>query len=119
VSDPLAALRAEYVRDLPARVAIVAAAVQRAKEGGAPPREAATEAHRIRGTAGTLGLTEVSDAAGRIEDAIDAWGLRPDEPGSAPEPPVDHPAVAWAELDAALADLERAARALTPPAAPG
>ncbi len=102
MNDPLAAIRAEYLRDLPARVAVVAAAVSRARESGAAPRDAAVEAHRIRGSAGTLGLCALSEAAGRVEDAI-----------------VDHDPVAWIDLEGALADLERAARDLTPPAAPG
>lgn len=63
-------LRKEYARALPARVGELGAAVTalRLNEEGLPL--ARTLAHRIRGTAGTYGFSEVSESAGRIEDDL-------------------------------------------------
>jgi HPt (histidine-containing phosphotransfer) domain-containing protein len=68
----LAEMRAEYLEELPAQLAQLAGAMDRAADG-APDgalREAITLAHRLRGTGGSLGFEALSEAGGRIEDAL-------------------------------------------------
>jgi HPt (histidine-containing phosphotransfer) domain-containing protein len=75
VAAALEEMRAEYRRDLPPQVARLAAAAARASTDPAALRQAEADAHRIRGTAGSYGLTAVSEAASRLEDAL-ARGAR-------------------------------------------
>jgi len=71
IQATLATIRAEYLAELPAQIERLADAAQRAPADAAALGEAAAEAHRIRGTAGSLGLWEIGNAAGRLEDALD------------------------------------------------
>jgi CheY-like chemotaxis protein len=91
--DGLVAMRREYVAALPSRVEELAAAVVQARRpSDAGSVEAArTLAHKLRGSAGSHGLAAVSEAAGRIEDALGAVTVSG--------------ARAWDEIDAALARL--------------
>ncbi|MFT3765006.1 MAG: response regulator [Minicystis sp.] len=92
-------LRAEYTRDLPAAIDRLAGAAQRAREDAAAIAQAAAEAHRIHGTAGSLALGAISEAAGRAEEALDrlADGARDD-------------GATWAVVDGAVAELFALAR---------
>jgi len=86
-------MRADYLRDLPAQVAQLGDAARRARPAtsdAAALRRATAEAHRIHGTAGTLGLSAISEVAARVERALG---------------PVAGDDAAWAEVDAALAEL--------------
>ena len=76
-----AALKAEYAASLPAKVDALDALLQ-AVTAGAPGalEELRSRSHRLRGSAGSYGFDRVSDAAGRLEDAIKealAAGARP------------------------------------------
>lgn len=66
----IAEMRAEYLRELPEKLAALVVLAARAKEDDDAFREARMEAHRIFGTAGSLGLDAVSAAAGRMERAM-------------------------------------------------
>ena len=92
--EEMAALRAEYRRTLPDRLVEIARASQGARRepenAAGLMRDVKTRAHALRGTAGTYGLPEVGEAAGRIEDAVergrvDGWSE-----------------AVWAEVDDAL-----------------
>jgi HPt (histidine-containing phosphotransfer) domain-containing protein len=74
-ADPraaLAALRDDYLDKLPALGAHLADTARKSREDASARKEATHAAHRIRGTAGSLGLIELGEAAGKIEDALDA-----------------------------------------------
>lgn len=85
----LVALRDSYVRSLPQKLERLREATLRALgEGRASPAwgEAKLQAHQLRGTAASYGFTEVSAAAGKLEDAIEAEERHPEsaaESGSA------------------------------------
>ena len=68
LDDVLVTLRREYEDELPARFAELKEYLQKAKDGGEKQLEwlaqAHTIAHRLAGTAGSYGLTELSNAAG-------------------------------------------------------
>jgi HPt (histidine-containing phosphotransfer) domain-containing protein len=66
----LAALRASYARDLPAKARAVATATRATAADPAKSEEAIALAHRLRGTAGAYGFPAVSRAAGAIETAL-------------------------------------------------
>lgn len=85
VDGELAELQRAYRAELPAKIGALAAAVT-ARDANT----AAALAHRLRGTAGAYGLSEVSAAAGAIEDAL----------GGAPE---------WPTIDRLVGDLTTAA----------
>ncbi|MBI4601013.1 MAG: PAS domain S-box protein [Planctomycetes bacterium] len=64
--DPeLAGLQREFVRGLPATVEAARAALSRGDLA-----EVRSLAHQLRGTGGAFGLPAVSEAAGRLEDAV-------------------------------------------------
>ncbi len=65
-------LRRTYVGELGERVATLVDALQRRRDGvaGRWLEQAIEVAHRLRGTAGTLGLSAVATAAGAIEDIL-------------------------------------------------
>lgn len=89
----MAGLRAEYRRTLPDRLVELARAYQTARrepEAANLMRDVKTRAHALRGTAGTYGLPEVGEAAGRIEDAVERGRLSGWDEG------------VWAEMDEAL-----------------
>jgi HPt (histidine-containing phosphotransfer) domain-containing protein len=86
VEREIAELRRAYRAEVPSKVATIARAVQaRDREG------ATTLAHRLRGTAGSYGLAEVSAVAGAIEDALTS--TTPD----------------WSAIDGYVAELTAAA----------
>ncbi len=71
-----AALREEYARALPAKLDELGAALREAQSGDAEARARATAlAHRLAGTAGSYGLTDVSAQAASVEQALNAGDL--------------------------------------------
>jgi HPt (histidine-containing phosphotransfer) domain-containing protein len=68
----LAALQAEYAGELPGLVQALAALVEAGRTDPEAAARARRAAHRIRGTAGSYGFHAVGEAAGRIEDALEA-----------------------------------------------
>jgi len=69
----LRALRAEYARALPDRVAGMARCVRTWQEAPGDMRkfeEARVMAHRLRGTVGSYGLVEAGARIGEVEDAL-------------------------------------------------
>jgi len=89
----MAGLRAEYRRTLPDRLIELARAYQTARrepEAADLMRDVKTRAHALRGTAGTYGLPDVGEAAGRIEDAVERGRLHGWDDA------------VWAEVDEAL-----------------
>jgi HPt (histidine-containing phosphotransfer) domain-containing protein len=68
----LAALRATYGRELPAKARAVAAATRATVADPTKAEEATALAHRLRGTAGAYGFPTISRGAGAIEDALHA-----------------------------------------------
>jgi DNA-binding response OmpR family regulator len=66
-------LRDDYRRELPRKLEVLAHAVDLVRELEADPvalAAARSDAHRLRGTAGSYGFIAVGQAAGRIEDAL-------------------------------------------------
>jgi diguanylate cyclase (GGDEF)-like protein len=66
-------LREEYRRELPRKLEVLAHAVDLVRELEADPialAAARSDAHRLRGTAGSYGFIAIGQAAGRIEDAL-------------------------------------------------
>jgi CheY-like chemotaxis protein len=99
LSAGLAAQRAAYVANLPRRVEVLAAALERARadRGIDTLEDARTLAHKLRGSAGSHGMDRLSEEAGRIEEALRrAGGVHGED--------------AWDQVDRALA----AVRALLP-----
>jgi HPt (histidine-containing phosphotransfer) domain-containing protein len=96
----MAALRADYLTELPSQLAALRTAIDDARRGGWTKegvRKAVKQAHMIHGTAGSYRFTEISEAAGRLEDAltgIDAGWLPPED--------------AWPEMQRALDDMTKA-----------
>lgn len=93
VEAEMAGLRAEYRRTLPDRLVELARAYESARrepEAANLMRDVKTRAHALRGTAGTYGLPDVGEAAGRIEDAVERGRLNGWDDG------------VWAEVDEAL-----------------
>lgn len=73
IEEALAELGREYRDGLPARLAAIRAAVERARERpteGALTLDALQLVHRLHGTAGSFGLRELGAAAGRLEEAL-------------------------------------------------
>jgi HPt (histidine-containing phosphotransfer) domain-containing protein len=75
VQAALAVLRTDYAARLPALIQSLLDLVEEAGERPGVAEEARLLAHRLRGTAGSYGFVDVSEAAGRIEDAIEAGEL--------------------------------------------
>lgn len=107
----LQALRVAYARELPGKIAALRAALaslRQAPNDDASLKQATSQAHRLRGTAGSYGFDEVSKAAARLEDELRAWN----EPG-----PHDAAAAAG-RIDACLEDAQLAVSDTLPSAAP-
>jgi chemotaxis protein histidine kinase CheA len=68
----MAALAAEYAAELPGLIEELTALVKAAAADPAAVPQACAAAHRLRGTAGSYGFLAVGEAAGRIEDALEA-----------------------------------------------
>jgi HPt (histidine-containing phosphotransfer) domain-containing protein len=68
----LADLTAEYAAELPGLVEALAALVEAATMDPAVVPRASAAAHRLRGTAGSYGFAAVGEAAGSVEDALEA-----------------------------------------------
>lgn len=65
--------RADYARELPEKVSDMLNAIERsksAKEDREALEDAVHKAHRLRGTAGSMGFTIIGEAAGRLEDLM-------------------------------------------------
>lgn len=91
----LVEMRGEYLRELPGKIARLGALLARAPDDADAFREARMEAHRIFGTSGSLGLEEVSAAAGRMERAM--MSISGELAGSAGD---------WSAVHAALREME-------------
>ena len=65
-------LRAEYFAELPGLLAALSDAVTMAKstESADDLRTAVSKAHALKGTSGSYRFTEISDAAGLMEDGL-------------------------------------------------
>ena len=90
----LAELRAAYASRLPDKLAELERALEAARAAGraSPEHHVAKRlAHRLHGTAGTYGLTEVSDEAGLIEDELECMANTGND--------------SWPAVEAALARL--------------
>jgi chemotaxis protein histidine kinase CheA len=72
MDELMAQLRAEYAAELPGLLHALAALLEEAAADAAAVDPARRAAHRLRGTGGSYGFTEVTEVAGRIEDALDA-----------------------------------------------
>jgi HPt (histidine-containing phosphotransfer) domain-containing protein len=98
----LAALRelqAEYGKVLPGLVEKLAREVGEARRAPADPARLEglrAQAHKLRGTAGSYGFHGVSQAAARLEEAVQRALAEPGEER-------------WAPLEAAVADMTAAA----------
>lgn len=69
--DRLAALRVEYLRQLPARIAQLEEAWAAAKRGEPGAfRQVSQYAHGLTGSGATFGLSELSRASGDVERAV-------------------------------------------------
>ena len=68
----LAELAAEYAAELPGLIDELARLVDAAAADPAAVPHARAAAHRLRGTAGSYGFKAVGEAAGSIEDALEA-----------------------------------------------
>ena len=102
-------LRRDYRDRLPEMVRGLRASVQMARTSPDGPasdafREARQRAHSLRGTAGSYGYFRVSEAAGRLEDALS--GLEGTSPSAAPP--------AWERVEGALEGMLRAASTEAP-----
>jgi len=86
VEKEIAELRRAYRADLPGKMEAIAKAISARDVEGSR-----TLSHRLRGTAGSYGLTEVSRAAGAIEDALSSATID------------------WPRVEGALAELTAAA----------
>ncbi|MDY7231379.1 response regulator [Hyalangium rubrum] len=100
----LAALNAEYGRQLEPRLATVKAQVEQARGGSREALEAAYNGvHKLHGSAGSFGFASVGVAAGRVEAQ-----LKPVRAGASPD---------WSAIEAALRELLAVgASAVAPPA---
>ncbi|MEZ4295174.1 MAG: response regulator [Polyangiaceae bacterium] len=102
-------LRRDYRERLPEMIRQLGEAVREARSSGLGPDspallDARQSAHNLRGSAGSYGYFQVSQAAGALEDALDAVG----RPGALPP---------WDKVETALSDMLRAAHAESPPEA--
>jgi diguanylate cyclase (GGDEF)-like protein len=103
VENALNAAKQGYAKNLPGewhRLSTAVAAFQNEPENGAHREEATGIAHQLRGTAGSLGFSKVSEAAGRLEQflkTIDVSEYTESE-------------VIWSEVFRALSDGEMAVR---------
>ena len=69
----LSELRSAYARELPEKVQSLSAAVARAQSSSGDRsviKDAARQAHRLRGTAGSYGYETVSQLAAEIEEGL-------------------------------------------------
>jgi chemotaxis protein histidine kinase CheA len=87
-------LRAEYLAELPGLLGALSDAVSTAKNSASPDdlRAAVSKAHALKGTSGSYHFTEISEAAGLMEDGllgIQAGWLPPEQ--------------GWPEIERALA----------------
>ena len=106
IDAALAALRRDYAASLPDRVAHLTRAVRAWRAAPDDPRlcEGARDiAHRLRGTIGSFGLTELCAIVGAVEDALVRAATTRAEAG----------APAWEEIDALLLDADTCAARLS------
>ncbi len=98
----LEALRRDYMRTVPAKIAQLKAGIDALETGDREPLRIAS--HRLRGTAGTYGFLQASEIAASIEEAV-----RADAPADAA---ALHAYVS--EIEAALSPREASAPAAAP-----
>ncbi|HRI67714.1 MAG TPA: Hpt domain-containing protein [Polyangium sp.] len=72
IQAALEELRREYLAELPGLLDALASAVTTAKKNGTPDelRTAISKAHALKGTSGSYRFTEISEAAGLMEDGL-------------------------------------------------
>jgi chemotaxis protein histidine kinase CheA len=105
-ADAFAEMRAAYALELPGEVEALMAAVQRARseQGRAELTvEARRIAHRLCGTAGSYGFTEIGEAAAELEVALKAIEIA-----------ASAPAEAWAKIDGTLQRITAALAQIAP-----
>ncbi len=68
----LAELAVEYAAELPGLIDELARLVEAASADPAAVPRARAAAHRLRGTAGSYGFVAIGEAAGSVEDALEA-----------------------------------------------
>ena len=93
-------LREEYARELPHKLDELESQIEEAKQRPETTTDAASTAHRLRGTAGAYGFKLVGALAGHIEDLLSEYetspsGVRRD---------------LWKDVDRALTDARLASR---------
>lgn len=96
----LAALSTQFALELPERIAKLTLACHKIRnnaDNGASAEEARILAHRLRGTAGSYGLPELSALTGEIEDLIIEINQHPDHP-------------LWSEIPYLLEEAEKIAK---------
>jgi HPt (histidine-containing phosphotransfer) domain-containing protein len=74
----LAELREQYARELPDLIAALTAVVARLGVDPAAESDAKAQAHRLRGTSGSYGFADVSEAVARLEQALSPPVIRGD-----------------------------------------
>jgi diguanylate cyclase (GGDEF)-like protein len=108
VQNALNTAKQGYAKNLPGewhKLSTAVAAFQSEPENGAHREEATGIAHQLRGTAGSLGFTKVSEAAGRLEEflkTIDVSDFTVSE-------------IIWSEVFRVLSEGELAVRAEAKP----
>lgn len=99
IRQALEELRQEYLAELPGLLEALAHAVAAAKTTKAPDdlRTAISKAHALKGTSGSYKFTEISEAAGLMEDGLLGIqaGWLPSEQG-------------WPEIERALTSAVKA-----------
>lgn len=72
IRQALEELRQEYNAELPGLLGALSNAVKIAKSSGTPDdlRAAISKAHALKGTSGSYRFTEISEAAGLMEDGL-------------------------------------------------
>lgn len=96
----LAALNTQFALELPERIAKLTLACHKVRNGtdnDTSASEARLLAHRLRGTAGSYGLPELSSLTGEIEDLIVEIHQQPDHP-------------LWSEIPYLLEEAEKVAK---------
>ncbi len=98
------ALVTKYARVLPSKIQELSAAIEKAKaspEDAALVGEVRAQAHKVKGTGGSLGFRQVSEIMAFIEATAVAM----------PDKPVDEQALLWAEIDRKLIEAQIAGEA--------
>jgi len=103
VENALASAKSDYAQQLPEEWQSLSASVsnlQADPKAFSHQETAVASAHRLRGTAGSLGFMRVSDAAARLEDLLKVLDVNSETESE----------VVWSEIFRALSDGEQAVR---------